>query len=128
MVQALLRTNRGELAGARESLDRALGLLAPLGDRIANQQLAWIEGMIEEKSGRLSAAREKYASALEDARRLGARAEVALMLFRLAHLALAEGATDEARTRLREALDADVESLHAEAGPEIQELRRALGL
>ncbi len=112
---------------ARAALERAIEVVSPPVDRLAEQQIAMTRGMIAEAEGSLDAAETHYQEALAQARLLGMPVEVSEMLFRLAHLAHVRGDAPVARQRLKEALAAGLRDHRPDFLPRLAELERALG-
>ena len=93
----------GRPSEARPALERAVHVLTPLGDRLAEQQLAMTRGMVSLAEGSLGAAEDEFQDALDRARALRLGSEVPEMWFRLAEVAYRAGDLDGARERLAEA-------------------------
>ncbi len=93
----------GRPVEARRALDRSVRTLGPIGDRLADQQIAMTRGQVAEAEGSLDEAEGHYQEALARGRELRLGSEVPEMLFRLAGLSSRRGELDEARARLAEA-------------------------
>ena len=118
---------RHELAAARATLDRSEGLLGPLGDQLARQQITMIRGIIAAEDGAYAEAEAKFTEAMRLARELSLTAESAEMEFRFADLAAREGRPDVARDRITAARSAGIERLRADLLPRLEALARAVG-
>jgi tetratricopeptide (TPR) repeat protein len=116
----------GRLPDARAALDRAVQAAGPLGDRLANQQIAMTRGMIAEGEGALDTAAAHFRDALRQAREMGMPAEIAEMELRLGHLASRRGDRTAAREGLRAALAAGIRDHRPDLGARIAELERAV--
>ncbi|HZY92030.1 MAG TPA: AAA family ATPase [Thermoplasmata archaeon] len=118
---------RGTIDLANQNITRAQGLLEPLGDQLAHQQITMIRGMIAAESKRYEDAETLFAEALRLARTLDLNAEVAEMEMRFADLEFRRGAPDQARVRLEAARAAGIERLRADLLPKLAELEKRLG-
>ncbi len=118
--------DRHDPKAAATYIDRAAGLLEPLGDRLAAQQIAMIRGMIAEEEGRFDDAQSLLESGRTIAEQLQMSAEVAEMQFRIAHLALRRGDRGAARSALDAALAADIRNRRIDLVAQVDELERAL--
>ena len=107
--QALMNAELGNAARAGPALERAESLLAPLGDRLAPEQLALARGLLAEAGQDYDAAESHLADALRQARELNAEPEVSEILFRLAHVAFSRGDLPAARGKLAEAREAGLD-------------------
>jgi tetratricopeptide (TPR) repeat protein len=119
--------DRHDVAQARAHLDRAAGLLEPLGDRLAAQQIAMIRGMIAEEEGKYDEAQSLFESARAQAEELKLSTELAEMHYRIAHLALRRGDRAAARAALDVALAQDLRKRRADLIAAVDELERTLG-
>ncbi|MGC2034346.1 MAG: AAA family ATPase [Thermoplasmata archaeon] len=117
---------RGDIVAARAALERTQSMLAPLGDQLAQQQIAMIRGIIDLAAGDLKGAEEAYRAALEKAEQLHLGAELAEMKFRLAGLARSKGERAEAKRLLHEAQEAGVLTLRGDLSEEFDLLAREL--
>ena len=100
---ALIAT--GDLVGSREACDRALGLLAPLGDDWALGHAEGLRGELAEAEHRYTDARAHLARAADSAGALGFEAAQAHHLINLARVEVACGEGDSARATLSEAIE-----------------------
>lgn len=124
--EAQLRAEVGQVDRGRAAIARARHLLGPLGDQLADTQIAMIEGIIDHTARRFDEARERYDAALQKARELKLKPEAAELQLRMATLAWVRGDPDEARKLLQASLDDGVETLHADLAPMLEKLRRSL--
>ncbi len=111
---------------ATRMIDRAERTLAPTGDRLAQQQVQMIRGLIAEKDGRFDDAETRYLESLENARWMGLKGEIAEMLFRRAHLAWLRGDRGRARDLLDEARRAGLATLRTDLTGDARALSAAL--
>ncbi|HYA57109.1 MAG TPA: AAA family ATPase [Thermoplasmata archaeon] len=107
-------------------LERAIVAVAPLGDRLAQQQIAMTHGMVAESEGRWDAAEAHYQDALAQARELRLVSETSEMLVRLARLSFLRGDRAEAAERLQEGIEAGILSYRPDFEPRVQDLQAKL--
>ncbi|HKN06350.1 MAG: AAA family ATPase [Thermoplasmata archaeon] len=112
---------------ARAPLARAHQVLGPIGDLLGDQQLVMSEGMIAEAERDYPTAEGHYQVALAKARELQMPAEVAEMLFRLAHLAAEKGERAEARRWLTEARASGVANFRPDFAERLEQLEKSIG-
>lgn len=124
---AQLRAEERDPASARRELQRAIGLLEPLGDLLAHQQSVMIRGMIAEEEKEYLSAEEAYSEALRLARELSLGAEIAEMCFRLARLAFHRGDRAAARHFLKEADRAGFSKLRGDLLNDLRRLEDEIG-
>lgn len=120
------RAELGDAAGGTAALDRAEAALRPLHDLLADQQIAMTRGMIAELERDYPEAEARYRSALEQARAMHLAAEEAEMLYRLAHLAAAQGERGAARRWLEEAKASGLAERRPDFAPRAAALEEAL--
>lgn len=125
---AQIRAELHDPAEARRSLERALGLLEPLGDRLIAQSARMIRGMIHEEEGNLPQADADYRAAVEMAREYQLGPDAVEGLLRAARLAERRDDREDARQFLREALDLGLLKLRPDLAAGAREFARALGL
>ena len=94
---AQLNVELGRVEPARSAFERAVRVLAPVGDEYMDQQLSMSRGMIAAKDGKFEAAEAAYQEALAQARNLHQPAETAEVMMRLAELAHDRGDDTSAR-------------------------------
>lgn len=123
---ALMQAELGDPERARPALERADGLLTPLGDRLAPEQLALARGLLAEAERDYDRAEGHLADALHQARELNAEPEVSEILFRLAHVALARGDRAGARAKLAQARAAGLDANRSDLATRVAELDSAL--
>ena len=119
---------QGQPELARAPLERADRVLAPVGDRLADQQVAMTRGMLAEAEGTLDLAEAHYEDALARARAMRMAAELCEMLFRMAQLAHRRGYDAEARSRAAEARAAGLPEHRPDLLPRLVALERELGV
>jgi tetratricopeptide (TPR) repeat protein len=116
----------GRPAQARPALDRAIQVLGPIGDRLAEQQIAMTQGMVAEAEGVYSEAEAHYRDALARARELRLGSELSEMHFRLAELAHRRGDAESARLSLSDARRAGILEHRPDLTPRVTALERLL--
>ena len=116
----------GRPGDARAPLDRAVQVLGPSGDRLAEEQLAMTRGMVSLAEGEFDAAEGEFQDALSRAQSMGLGSEVPEMWFRLAELSQRRGLLDTARQRLTEAEKAGLLDQRPDFAGRLAELERAL--
>jgi tetratricopeptide (TPR) repeat protein len=124
--EAQLRAEVGQIDRARAAIARSQHLLGPLGDQLADTQIAMIEGIIAHTARKFDEARERYEAALQKANEIKLKPEAAEIQLRLATLASDRGDTEEARKLLQASLDSGVATLHADLHPMLEKLQRSL--
>ncbi|MGP8077162.1 MAG: ATP-binding protein [Thermoplasmata archaeon] len=97
------KAEAGDAPAGAAALERAGEALRPLSDRLARQQIAMIQGMVEEAAGRFEQGEASYRESLEQAREAHLASEASEVLFRLAQLSLRKGDREAARRWLDEA-------------------------
>jgi predicted ATPase/DNA-binding XRE family transcriptional regulator len=102
---AMLHT-QGELARARNLLERGIGLARGSGDQVAVAHAAWMFGHVEFAAGELDAARTWFTRSLEGFQGLAVPWGIGGASSGLAWVALAKGDADEAARLVNDALSA----------------------
>jgi tetratricopeptide (TPR) repeat protein len=123
---AQFEAERKNVVEARRALDRAVAQLAPLGDRLADQQATMARGMIAEVEGKFDDAATAYADALALARELGLGPEIAEMQLRLGGLAVARGDAPAARQWFDGAMQAGIRELRGDLAGQLKVLEERL--
>jgi tetratricopeptide (TPR) repeat protein len=111
---------------ARKSLDRAVAQLAPLGDRLADQQATMARGMIAEVEEKYDDAGSAYGEALDLAKELGLGPEIAEMQLRLGGLAISRCDATAAREWLAGARAAGIQELRGDLSGKLREFEARL--
>jgi len=111
---------------ARPALERAVDVLTPTGDRLADQQVAMTHGMVAQAERAFDAAESHYRDALTLARELHLPSETSEVLFRVAQLSHDRGNDPEARERLEEARQSGLLDHRPDLAPRVEALARAL--
>jgi len=111
---------------ARPALERAVDVLTPTGDRLADQQVAMTHGMVAQAERAFDAAESHYRDALALARELHLPSETSEVLFRVAQLSHDRGNDPEARERLEEARQSGLLDHRPDLAPRVEALARAL--
>lgn len=117
---------RGHPELARPPLARAIQVFAPIGDRLGEQQVAMVEGIISEADRDFNRADAHYQVALAQARELHIAAEISEMLFRLAHLAVERAEWTEARRWLTEARASGLSNFRPDFAERLDVLEKAI--
>ncbi len=117
----------GRPGPARAALERAVQAFRPLGDRLADQQIAMTRGMIALAEGAFAAAESSLEEALARARELRVAPEVSEVLLRLGELAERRGDVRGALARLREAESSGLLEHRPDFRPRHAALAAALG-
>ncbi|MEV5317461.1 BTAD domain-containing putative transcriptional regulator [Streptomyces sp. NPDC052687] len=116
-LRANVLANRAEHAGdAGRDADESLEIYERLGDAWGSAEALAARAESHERKGRYREAAFDYEAAMEHARRLGARAQLAILSARLGSALLEAGETERGERLLREALDSP-EGSHNEAMP-----------
>lgn len=123
---AQLLVELGRAGEATEAITRADGLLRPLGDHLAIQQITMIQAMIQERLGHLDAATAKYEESLALAQQLQLNAEKVEVQYRLANVAFQRGDRASAAALLTEARAHGIDTLRSDLAPRARELQQRL--
>ena len=116
----------GRPGPARAAMERAVHALRPLGDHLADQQIALTRAMVAEAETALPVAEDSYQEALQRARELNLVAEASEVLFRLARLSYRSGNLGEARERLAEARESGLLVHRPDLAARVAELEKAI--
>lgn len=117
---------RGDPERARIPLARAKQALESIKDRLGEQQVAMVEGIIAEAERDYATAEARYKASLALARDLRAASELSEMLFRLAHLAVERREWSEARRWLTEARASGLANFRPDFAERVQGLEKAI--
>ncbi|MEV8548266.1 BTAD domain-containing putative transcriptional regulator [Streptomyces glaucescens] len=116
-LRANVLANRPDRAGdAGRDADESLEIYERLGDSWGSAEALSARAEAHERKGRHRQAAADYEAAMEHARRLGARAQYAVLSARLGSALLEAGETERGERLLREVIDT-VEGAHNEAMP-----------
>ncbi|MGW0185418.1 BTAD domain-containing putative transcriptional regulator [Streptomyces sp. NPDC003362] len=116
-IRANLLANRADLAGdAGRDADESLAIFARLGDAWGSAEALSARAEAHERKARYREAAADYEAAMEHARRLGARAQLAVLSARLAGVLLEAGEAERGERLLREVVEAQ-DGAHTEAMP-----------
>ncbi|MGV9457130.1 BTAD domain-containing putative transcriptional regulator [Streptomyces sp. NPDC003635] len=116
-MRANLLANRPDRAGeAARDADESLSLYQRLGDAWGSAEALSARAEARERTGAYLEAAADYEAAIEEARRLGARAQEAVLTARLAGALLEAGQGERGERLLREVIDA-LDGGHNEAMP-----------
>ncbi|MFB0620035.1 BTAD domain-containing putative transcriptional regulator [Streptomyces sp. AGS-58] len=128
-MRAGLLANRTAWAGdATRDADESLEIYRRLGDAWGTTEALSARGEAHERKGACQEAAADYRAAIEQAERLGARAQMAVLRARLGGVLLESGEAERGERLLREVIDSEAGTLH-EAMPAARLLLAAwLGL
>ena len=121
------KAEEGDLPTARAAVDRAARTLGPIGDRLSDQQIAMIRGMIAEAAGFYDEAELQLTDSLALARKLELASETAELLFRLAHLAYRREDRGQLRARAAEARAHGLADQRPDLLAQLEEIEAAVG-
>jgi tetratricopeptide (TPR) repeat protein len=124
--EAVFRAEAGETTRVRLLSERARELNLRLRDRLSDEQIIMIEGIVLENEEDLARARDRFHEALRLAEELKMIPDVLEVRYRLANLAVRAGDWDEARTQIQVAMDAQIETIRADLFPKLEELKKRL--
>ncbi len=125
--EAVLRAEGGESSTVRPILERARALNERLRDRLSDQQIAMIDGILREQEGDLVGARQRYEEGLRLAQELEMMPDVIEMHYRLARAALRAGDRPASRRHLAAAYAANLKKVRVDLLPKFREIERELG-
>jgi predicted ATPase len=123
---AQMRAETGAPDRGRAALEHAVEAFDPLGDRLANEQIALTRGLIAEAAQEFDAAQAHLEEALRQAEEMHAEPEACEMEFRLAHLAHARGDDGTAREQLAKARARGIDRHRTDLATRVAALDRAL--
>ena len=126
--QAQFRVEAHDPVSARAALGRSRQMMDDLGDALGLQQITMIQAMIEGEEKKYDEAEQTLEEALRMAQSLHLGAEAAEARYRGARLAFARGDIEEARRRLKLAVDEGFTTLHAEMVNEAEAFAHELGV
>jgi tetratricopeptide (TPR) repeat protein len=124
--EAVFRAEAGETTRVRLLSEAARELNRRLRDRLSDEQITMIEGMVLENEDDLARARDRYLEALRLVEELEMVPDVLEVRYRIARLAVHSGDWDEARKQIQAASDAKIETIRADLFPKMEELKKRL--
>jgi len=123
---AELEAELGRTDSARAALERAVRVLTPVGDALAEQQILMARGMIDHADREYETAETHYQDSLVLARRLHTPSDISDVLLRMAQLSHDRGDDSSARDRLAAALASGLLDHHPNFAVRVAALERAL--
>jgi tetratricopeptide (TPR) repeat protein len=124
--EAVFRAEAGETTRVRLLLEKARELNVRLRDRLSDEQITMIDGMVLENEEDLARARDRYLEALRLVEELEMIPDVLEVRYRIARLAVRTGDWAEARQQIQAAEDAHIETIRADLYPKLEALRGRL--
>lgn len=124
--EAVFRAEAGETKRVRLLIAKARELNARLRDRLSDEQITMIDGMVLENEDDLARARDRYLEALRLVEELEMIPDVLEVRYRIARLAARSGDWEEARRQIQLALDANIQTIRADLFPKLEALRARL--
>lgn len=121
--EAVFRAEAGETSRVRLLLEKARELNVRLRDRLSDEQITMIDGMVLENEEDLARARDRYLEALRLVQELEMIPDVLEVRYRIAKLAVRKGDWSEAEQQIQEALDAHIETIRGDLFPKLEALR-----
>ena len=123
---AQYHAERGHPDLARPPLARAMQAFGGMGDKLGEQQVEMIQGIIAEAERDYGQAEVHYQSALSMAKEMRAASEFSEMLFRLAHLAVERGEWAAARRWLSEARESGLQNFRPDFAERLSVLEKSI--
>ena len=124
--EAVYRAEGGETSRVRLLIEKGRELNRRLRDRLSDEQITMIEGMVLENEDDLARARDRYFEALRLVEELEMIPDVLEVRYRIAKLAMRTGDWKEARLQIQAALDAHIETIRADLFPKLEALKGRL--
>jgi tetratricopeptide (TPR) repeat protein len=124
--EAIFRAEAGETTRVRLLTEKARELNRRLRDRLSDEQITMIDGMVLENEDDLARARDRFLEALRLVQELEMLPDVLEVRYRLARLAVRTGDWEEARQQIQLATDAQIKTVRADLFPRMEALKRRL--
>jgi tetratricopeptide (TPR) repeat protein len=124
--EAIFRAEAGETTRVRLLTEKARELNRRLRDRLSDEQITMIDGMVLENEDDLARARDRFLEALRLVQELEMLPDVLEVRYRLARLAVRIGDWEEARQQIQLATDAQIRTVRADLFPRMEALKRRL--
>lgn len=124
--EAVFRAEAGETTRVRLLIERARELNLRLRDRLSDEQITMIDGMVLENEEDLARARDRYLEALRLVEELEMVPDVLEVRYRIARLAVRSEEWEEARRQIQAAFDAHVEKIRGDLFPKLTDLWKRL--
>lgn len=124
--EAVFRAEAGETTRVRSLMEKGRELNRRLRDRLSDEQITMIDGMVLENEDDLARARDRYLEALRLVEELEMLPDVLEMRYRIARLAVRRGDWEEARQQIQAATDAQIKTVRADLFPKLEALKSRL--
>ena len=124
--EAVFRAEAGETARVRLLVEKSRELNRRLRDRLSDEQITMIDGMVLENEDDLARARDRYLEALRLVQELEMIPDVLEVRYRIARLAVRTGDWEEARQQIQASQDANIRTIRADLFPKMEALKRRL--
>ncbi len=124
--EATFRAEAGETTRVRLLIDKGRELNRRLRDRLSDEQITMIDGMVLENEDDLARARDRYLEALRLVEELEMIPDVLEIRYRIANLAVRAGDWSEARRQISAAREAKIETIRADLYPKLVALEERL--
>ncbi len=124
--EAVFRAEAGETSRVRMLMEKGRELNRRLRDRLSDEQITMIDGMVLENEDDLARARDRYLEALRLVEELEMLPDVLEIRYRIARLAVRRGDWEEARQQIQAATDAQIKTVRADLFPKLEALKKRL--
>jgi tetratricopeptide (TPR) repeat protein len=124
--EAVFRAEAGETARVRLLIEKARELNRRLRDRLSDEQITMIDGMVLENEDDLARARDRFLEALRLVQELEMLPDVLEVRYRIAKLAARSGDWEEAWQQIQAAEDAQIKTVRADLFPKMEALKKRL--
>ena len=124
--EAVFRAEAGETTRVRLLSEKGRELNRRLRDRLSDEQITMIDGMVLENEDDLARARDRYLEALRLVQELEMLPDVLEVRYRLARLAVRTGDWEEARQQIQLATEAQIKTVRADLFPRMEALKQRL--
>ena len=120
--EAVFRAEAGETTRVRLLIEKGRELNRRLRDRLSDEQITMIDGMVLENEDDVARARDRYLEALRLVEELEMIPDVLEVRYRIARLAVRTGNWEEARQQIRAAHEAHIDTIRADLFPKLEAL------
>ncbi|MCI4352928.1 MAG: tetratricopeptide repeat protein [Thermoplasmata archaeon] len=124
--EAVFRAEAGETTRVRLLIEKGRELNRRLRDRLSDEQITMIDGMVLENEEDVARARDRYLEALRLVEELEMIPDVLEVRYRIARLAVRTGNWEEARQQIQAARDAHIDTIRADLFPKLEALAERL--
>jgi tetratricopeptide (TPR) repeat protein len=124
--EAVFRAEAGETTRVRLLIEKSRELNRRLRDRLSDEQITMIDGMVLENEDDLARARDRFFEALRLTQELEMIPDVLEARYRIARLAVRAGDWEEARQQIEAAHEEHIETIRADLFPRMEALRKRL--